>query len=209
MAARESMLPIEIHRRRTRDLSPSARSGEAGFSLIELLAVVSLLIVILGAILALAETTQKIGPRDQDRAHAIRDAQVGLHGMTRQLRQAYLLHTATPYAMDVSVLVNGAVKRFSYECDAAHPTEPTYNRCFRFEVVGGTKGPGKLVIDRVLNGPAGTGLTNPIFRYETNSSGNVTYAEAAVDVPAKGDRRLGHAHKIALYDGFYMRNLDA
>jgi hypothetical protein len=183
--------------------------GEGGYSLIELLAVISLLFVLLGAILALSETSQRIAPRDQERAHAIREAQVGLHGMTRQLRQAYLLHSATAYTMDVSIVLNGAVRRYSYECDQEHPTEPVYSRCFRYEVVGGVKGSPKLVIDRVLNGPHGTGATNPVFRYETNPSGTVTYAEAAIDVPAKGGRTHGHAHKIALYDGFYMRNLDA
>jgi prepilin-type N-terminal cleavage/methylation domain-containing protein len=198
----------DSHSRPTDSPSPRDRSGEAGYSLIELLAVISVLVVLLGAVLALGETTNRIAPRDTDRAHAIRDAQVGLHGMTRQLRQAYQLHAATAYTMDVSVVVGGVARRFSYECDEPHPTKPTYNRCYRYEVVGGSKGDGKLVIDRVLNGPNGTGGTNPIFTFETNASGNVTYATAAVDVPAKGDRQVGHRHKIPLYDGFYMRNLD-
>jgi type II secretory pathway pseudopilin PulG len=189
--------------------SRDPRAGEAGYSLIELMAVVSLLLVIVGAVLALAETAQRVAPRDQERAHAIREGQVGLHAMTKHLRQAYLLHSATAYAMDVSILQAGVVKRYSYECDQAHPTVATYNRCYRYEVVGGVKGSGTVVIDRILNGPAGTGATNPVFTYETNSSGVVTYAEAAVDVPARGGRVNGHAHKIALYDGFYMRNLDA
>jgi hypothetical protein len=175
---------------------------------VELLCVVSVMIVVLGAVVALGETTARIAPSDQERAHAIREAQVGLHEMTRQLRQAYLLHAGSPYAMDVSVLVNGAPRRFSFECDHPHPDVSGYNRCLRYEVVGGTKSGGKLVIDRVLNGPAGSGSVNPIFSYETNSAGAIIYAQASIDVPAKGDRKEGHDHKIAFYDGFYMRNLD-
>ena len=58
----------------------------------------------------------------------------------------------------------------------------------------------------VMNGPSGT--AGGIFTYELNSGGNVTYASAAIEVPAKHDRKEGFEHKVALYDGFYMRNLD-
>jgi type II secretory pathway pseudopilin PulG len=185
----------------------AARSGEAGYSLIELMAVVSLLVIVLGAVLALGETTQRIAPREQERAHAIREAQVGLHSMTRQLRQAYLPHTLTDSTMDVT-LRNGS--RYSFECDQPHPTETGYNRCWRYPVVGGVKGAGTLLIDRVMNGPAGGGSPNPnpVFAYETNPAGTVTYAHVSVDVPARGERADGHPHKIGLYDGVYMRNLD-
>jgi hypothetical protein len=196
-----------------RDNRPdAARSGEAGYALTELLLVSSLLVIVLGAILALGETTQRITPKETERAHVIREVQVGLHGMTRQLRQAYLAHLWTDYTLDVT-LRDGS--RFSFECDQPHPTDSGYNRCVRFPVAtDGTKGAGVPVIDRVLNGPAGGGTPNPnpVFGYEYKP-GALTgdppiYAYVSIDVPAKGDRQQGHNHKIALYDGVYMRNLD-
>jgi hypothetical protein len=196
-----------------RGLRPTAdKGGEAGYALTELLLVSSLLVIVLGAILALGETTQRITPRDTERAHVIREAQVGLHAMTRQLREAYDMTdpphvAATSSTLDVT-LRNGT--RYSFECDEPHPTEAGYNRCVRFPVVGGVKQTqGRVVIDRVLNGPAGSGAENPIFTYETNPAGIVTYIRVQIQVPAKGDLKDGHDHSVVLEDGVYMRNLDA
>jgi hypothetical protein len=196
-----------------RKLRPAAaKDGEAGYALTELLLVSSLLVIVLGAILALGETTQRIAPRDTERAHVIREAQVGLHAMTRQLRQTADLSdpphvAATGSTLDVTLRDD---KRYSFECDQPHPTETGYNRCVRFPVVGGVKQTqnGIVLIDRVLNGPAGTGATNPIFTYETNPGGVVTYVRVAIHVPAKGDLVNGHDYDVVLEDGVYMRNLD-
>jgi type II secretory pathway pseudopilin PulG len=204
-------LPLDNAHREKRP--PAARRGEAGYALTELLLVTSLLAIVLGAILALGETTQRIAPRDTERAHVIREAQVGLHGMTRQLREAADMTTpphgaATASTLDVT-LRDGT--RYSFECDEPHPTQAGYNRCVRFPVVGGVKQTenGMVLIDRVLNGPAGTGATNPIFEYETNIAGIVTYVHVAIHVPAKGDLAQGHDYDVVLEDGVYMRNLDA
>jgi hypothetical protein len=196
-----------------RELRPTAPDrGEAGYALTELLLVSSLLAIVLGAILALGETTQRITPRDTERAHVIREAQVGLHGMTRQLRQAADMtvpphEAATGSTLDVT-LRDGS--RYSYECDEPHPTEGGYNRCVRFPVLDGVKQTqGTVLIDRVLNGPAGTASSNPIFQYETNLAGIVTYINVAIHVPAKGELAEGHDYDVVLEDGVYMRNLDA
>ena len=60
-------LPLDNAHREKRP--PAARRGEAGYALTELLLVSSLLAIVLGAILALGETTQRITPRDTERAH--------------------------------------------------------------------------------------------------------------------------------------------
>jgi hypothetical protein len=198
-----------------RDRRPTAPDrGEAGYALTELLLVSSLLVVVLGAILALGETTQRITPRDTERAHVIREAQVGLHAMTRQLRQAADM-TAPPHEAATASTLDVTLRdgtRYSFECDEPHPTQAGYNRCVRFPVsAAGVKqtNQGMVLIDRVLNGPAGTGATNPIFQYETNIAGIVTYVHVAIHVPAKGDLPEGHDHDVVLEDGVYMRNLDA
>jgi hypothetical protein len=172
-------------------------SGEDGYGLIELMVVASLLVIVLGAILALAETTQRIAPKETERAHVIRDAQVGLHRMTRELRHAYLAPTVTGSTIQASVLgAGGGTKTVSYQCNQAHPTDSAYTRCLRYVLSGGTWTGGEVIVDRVLNGSTVFTLTPP------------DYVRAAVEVSARGDRREGHTHRVVLEDGFYMRNLD-
>jgi prepilin-type N-terminal cleavage/methylation domain-containing protein len=173
------------------------RSGEAGYTLIELMMVAALLVVVLGAVLALAETTQRIAPKETERAHVIREAQVGLDRMTRELRHAYAAPTVTGSTIQASVLgIGGITRTVRYDCDEAHPTESTYTRCLRQVLSSGTWSTGEVVIDRVLNGTSVFTATPP------------DYVRAAVEVAARGDRKTGYTHRVILDDGFYMRNLD-
>jgi type II secretory pathway pseudopilin PulG len=174
-----------------------ARRGEAGFALVELLVVASLLVVVLGAILALAEMTQRIAPKENERAHVIREAQVGLHRMTRELRHAYVAPIVTGSTLQAAVLgAGGQTRTVRYDCDEAHPTDGAYTRCVRQVLSGGTWTGGEVVIDRVLNG------TN-VF-----SSTPPDYVGATVEVAARGNLQEGYDHRVILDDGFYMRNLD-
>jgi hypothetical protein len=191
--------------RRAADRPPSASSGEAGYALTELLLVAALLAVVLGAVLTFGQTTQRLAPRDQERGHVIQEGQVGLHRMTRELRKAHVVNDRGPYFMDVQVLVNGADTRVRYACDVAHPSESTYRRCVRF-VNGATTG--ELVIDRVMN--AADSPPDPVFSYTTDAGGvNVTHVQARIELPARGDLKNGHGHRITYSDGFYPRNIGA
>jgi type II secretory pathway pseudopilin PulG len=179
-------------------------SGEAGYALVELMVVASLLVIVLGAILALGEATQRIAPKESERAHVIREAQVGLHRMTRELRHAYsalptvAAPTVSGSTMQANVLRAGGVpKTVRYDCDEAHPTDSAYTRCVRQELLsGGTWSGQEVVIDRVLNGTAVFSLTPP------------DYVAARVEVAARGSLKDGYGHRIILEDGVYMRNLD-
>jgi type II secretory pathway pseudopilin PulG len=169
----------------------SERSGEAGYTAIELLVVASLLSIVLGAILVLAETTQRIAPKESERALVIREAQVGLHRMTRELRHALPTPTVTGSRMQAQVLTSTGTQTVSYECDHDHPSDSDYTRCVR--VAGGTS---ELVVDRVLNG---TSVFTPT---------GTDYVRVAVEVAARGDLENGYDHRIVLDDAIYMRNLD-
>jgi hypothetical protein len=188
----------------------AAPRGEAGYALTELLVVAGLLVIVLGAILTLGETSQRIAPRESERAMVIREAQVGLHRMTRELREAHNL--VTPAAggsgavIDAWVPTTGGQRRVSYECNQTHPTEEGWTRCIRYDVsAAGLKSNGQVVVDRVLNG--GAASTNPVF--VRGSSPTSDYVKTTVEVAARGDLKNGYSHEILLEDGFYMRNLDA
>ena len=179
------------------------RREEAGYSLIELLIVASMMVVVLGAVLALGDVAQRSAPKDLERAHAIRDAQVGLGRMTRELRQSHSLVAYSAYSIEVKAWVGGQERQITYNCSAAQPGEAGLNRCLRTEVGSGASIP---VISRILNGPAGT--PSPVFTYTTNAAGQVTYVKATVEAATKGNLRQGFTHRVALHDGFYMRNRD-
>jgi hypothetical protein len=173
--------------------------------------VASLLVIVLGAILMLGEASQRIAPRETERALVIREAQVGMHRMTRELREAH--NVVTPAAGGSGAVIDvwvpttaGSQKRVSYECNVAHPTEATYTRCIRYDVsAAGVKSNGQVVVDRVLNGAVGSTL--PVF--VRGSAPTTDYVKTTVEVAARGDRKTGYSSKILLEDGFYMRNLDA
>ena len=182
-----------------------ARLEESGWTLIEMLISTVILVIMLGAVLALLDVTNTVSPRDQERAHDLREAQVGLYQMTRELRQAYSLVSHSAYSVEAHVWENGADHDVTYDCTGTSAAGPGLGECVRFETTGGTQGPSSVVIDRLLNRP-GAGLS-PVFAYTTNGAGRTTYATAHVEVPAKGARTTGYSHRIVLDDGFYMRNL--
>jgi competence protein ComGC len=174
---------------------------DAGFTLVEVLVVAMTLSFVLIALLSLSDTTQKLAPKDQERAHVLRESQVGLHRMTRELRQAYDMTTWNDYVMDVNVKVNGADKRVVYKCDQAHPTDSGFYRCVRYEVfVNGSTTPQETVIDRVAK--------TTVFTYPTLKNGKPLYVTAKVEVPSKGDLKDGYKYRDVLDDGFFLRNRD-
>jgi type II secretory pathway pseudopilin PulG len=189
-----------------RDQRPP-KGGEAGYALTELLIVTSLLAIVLGAVLMIGESTQRIAPRESERAHVIREAQVGLHRMTRELREAHSLVALSTTKVDAWVPVTGgSQRRVSYECDRPHPTETDYTQCVRFDVAAdGTQSNGQVIVDRVLNGTADSALKV----FERGSTPAADYVKATVEIAARGDLKGGYPHRILLEDGFYMRNLDA
>jgi prepilin-type N-terminal cleavage/methylation domain-containing protein len=167
--------------------------GERGFTLLEVVITATILAFIVFAILAISDNTTKHAVQDQERAHVIREAQVGLHRMTRELRQAYTINSNTATAMNVQVLVNGTGTQVSYDCGVVHPDDSSLRRCVR--TVGADS---VVVIDRINPGT--------VFTYDTYSPPR--YVQSRVSVPAKGERVSGHPSSVVLDDGFYMRNLD-
>jgi type II secretory pathway pseudopilin PulG len=199
------LLPLEHAQR---DQRPArARGGQAGYALTELLVVTSLLAIVLGAVLTLGETSQRIAPRESERAEVIREAQIGMDRMTRELRETYSLVSITVNKVDAWVpVLGGGQRRVAYECDVAHPTATGRTRCVRYDVaVDGTKSNAQVVVDGVLNGAVDS--ATPVF--VRGSAPTTDYVKTTVEVSAKGDLKNGYDHRILLEDGFYMRNLDA
>ena len=166
----------------------------------------ALLTVVLGAVLNFLTTTQRIAPKDVERNHALGEAQVGLHRMTRELRQGKPpvgapLPSAPTNSIDVVV---GSV-RVRYACDVASSLSG-FRRCVRYassDLTTAPGGAGATVIDRVANGSA----ADSVF-YPSASGATTNYFRAKLVVPARGELkpRQGYSYSISLNDGFYMRN---
>jgi hypothetical protein len=197
--------------RLTARLQPGV-ADQRGFALIESVFASVMLIVILGAVLGASESAQRIVPKDEALAFSVRDSQVALDRMTRELRQAYSLNgTPTATRMDVNVRLRGATtsnvtacpnpvcKRVVFDCAVAVPGAPGIESCVRWEVsLAGVAGPQQMIVPRVRTAS---------FAYEP-SAASPTYVRATLNVPAAGERKQGYTHDVLLDDGFYMRNLD-
>ena len=193
---------------RHRDRLRKVASGQAGFSLIELLAAQALFLLVIGAALAMLDTQTKVAPRDRERAFAIREAQVGLAGLVREMRGAQTIVFASPTRLEVELQRNGALRRVGYKCDQppatddpSNPHDDTYLRCVRVEGAAGAALPsyatGRTVIARVLTGT--------VFTYSPDAS-NPTYVTTTLKVPSRGERKESNSNNIVLNDGFFMPN---
>src|SRR3954452_15005744 len=116
------------------------RREESGFTLVELLVAAGLMLVVVGAVLALLDSSSTIAARDQERTHAIREAQVGVHDMTKELRQAFSIVSSSPYSIEVHVLRGGSDREVMYDCTGTSSAGPPLGQCVRYETTGSGQG---------------------------------------------------------------------
>jgi type II secretory pathway pseudopilin PulG len=178
-------------------------------TLVELLITISLLIIVVGAILAFLETSGRIVPKDRERQLSIREGQVGLYRMVRELRQGHDTDVAgfglpTAATNQIDVVVNG--KWIRYDCAIPGPAgaSPPYTECWRYASADATTQPstssGTRVIDHVLNT-----ATNPVFT--PNSASTPTAYGVSIEIPQKDPNKgTGYQSTVTLRDRFYMRN---
>ena len=159
---------------------------------------------VMGAILSLVETLGQQAPKDEERALALREAQAGMHRMTRELRQAYKVLDAQPKSMYVLVARSTPPDmHVKYDCDVLDPANTSYRRCVRWAAPVGQElplsEPGEIVIER--------GLSEVNFGYSPSAL-SPTYVTVHIKVPQKGERTTGYKSNFVLDDGFYLRNTD-
>jgi type II secretory pathway pseudopilin PulG len=174
--------------------------SERGMTLAELLVGMLVMSVVLIAILGLLDSAVKTAPRDEERADAIREGQVGLHIMTRELREANKVWTPGKTQIYVNI---GDDKHVLYDCGVVNPDDPTERQCRRWEAAVGSElplsQPGQVVVERRLPGD--------VFTYAPNLI-NPTYVKVQIQVPQAGERADGYHTNLVLNDGFYLRNTD-
>jgi prepilin-type N-terminal cleavage/methylation domain-containing protein len=193
--------------------STALARGEAGFTLVELLVSMSLLTIVMGALLGIADSSLPVAARDQERAHVLGEAQSGLDRMTRELRQATKVVWTSPTADAIWFEVDrtGSTVEVLYDC-RVQPVGKPYRQCVKATGTNPAVAPsvasGRVVIDRVLNGTAAAATHPTVFSFSPNATSPVQIS-AEIVVAAQGERhsRRDYTHQFVLDDGVYMRNL--
>jgi prepilin-type N-terminal cleavage/methylation domain-containing protein len=186
--------------------APALRRGQAGFSLIELLVVILLLSVVLGAVMSPLVLAVKTQSTDAIYAYAQQSARTGLDSMVSQIRQAWAILSSGPNDVQMNVTIAGAALVVYYECDIPQPGT-SYRECVRLQAPAGSSLPpmssASIVITNLINGTA----TSPVFSFGPDPVAPY-YMTATVDVPASDGVTGGLTHSIVLSDGALMRNLN-
>jgi prepilin-type N-terminal cleavage/methylation domain-containing protein len=174
--------------------------SESGMTLAELLIAMAVGTVVLLATLGLLDATVKTAPREEERANTIREAQAGVHIMTRELREANKVWTPGKTQIYVNI---GDDKHVLYDCGIVQPDDPDERQCRRWEAAVGSElpldQPGEVVVERRLPGD--------VFTYQPNLI-NPTFVSVRIQVPEAGERADGYHANLTLDDGFYLRNTD-
>jgi prepilin-type N-terminal cleavage/methylation domain-containing protein len=203
--------------------------GESGFSLVELLVVISLLTLVLSAAMGSLVFAQNETPKTVEYAHAISSAATGLQKMLREIRNAYRINgtngdatSGTGSMIDFYAVIGPNDLHIQYECDEPSPTNTGYDACLRLSAPTGTALPGfapgcptslapsvtcSVVINRVRV-PAQVGQ---VFTFigASGSPNSVypTYVRANIQVPRSGPLTHGFTNFINLDDGTAIPDL--
>ncbi len=178
--------------------------AEQGYTLIEVLVVLSILSAVAGLLMAPLVLGQREQTRDANYAFAQQDARNGLDAMVSQIRQATSIISSGPNFVEMTVTLGGVAEHVLYECDIPQPGT-AYRECMRAQSAAGSPLP-------PLTGAA-VGLTNltngtvssPVFSFGPDPIAPY-YMTATVSIPASDGAAGGLSHSIVLSDGALMRN---
>ena len=180
----------------------SALREQSGFTLVELL--ISMLVLLLALIpifdsLVIGRQTEN---RDANYADELQTADVAMTRLIHDVREASSFQTVTPGLLKFQVTQNGTLYNVSYDCTASDSMGAPYTRCARTQAVAPTPAPAAtsavsdLDIQHVYNNPTnttggnefatycnatGTGLSGSIFFPENGNTANTDGGGLACD----------------------------
>jgi competence protein ComGC len=166
--------------------------SERGFSLVELLVVIPMMVIILMGIYALYDAGAHSQRLNNDRVTTMLRQQNGLERLTREMRQAISFKPVSSQILDAETYVRpsgggtSVEKHVRYECLSGS--------CIRYEGAanGSTFSSSQTVI---------TGIQNADVFFFQPDSVNPTYTSVRLEVSVKGA-----SNPITLEGGFALRN---
>ena len=159
-----------------------------GFTLVEMLIVMLLLSIVVGALLAILDDTTSVANRDQERSTAVQEANSSLRRMVNELSEAVRIVSADPNSIDFVIRSQGPGKprkRIAYDCGATYTGRTalasdaaTYRQCNRSENVLDTE-------TVCCDAPAGSVMVVDLLRNgaETGYHPSCTGGQASAMVP--------------------------
>ena len=189
---------IEPMRRRSTRLAAQRGTGESGFTLVELLVGMSIMLVISFAALGLLEVAQRSEPEVRETNARIQEAQVGMERIVRELRQTSGVVSASPTSLTVNTYLSGSncaggsgtgarSCRVVYSCSSGECTRTAS------EVSGASPGPAVPFASDVIS--------NSIFAYTPDAT---SPTGVTVTMQLRDD---GGEDQITLSDGATFRNV--
>ena len=173
-------------------LSRRLRDDQSGFTLVELLVAMPIALIVVFMALLVLDTAVPYELRTRERAQALRDQEVGLERMTRELREATSFTFLTSQKVEFDVHIRSAgglrkIRKIRYDCSSG-------DYCLRLEgPVGGTVSGGTRIVDALVN--------PDVFEPEPDFV-NPRYVGLVARVRLADGRRV-----ITLRDGVDLRNL--
>ena len=166
---------------------------ERGFTLVELLAGMLVLVIVMLATLQVLDDSTRISTRDNERAQAIQEAQVGLDRMVRELRHATTVAGNGTTLMATIQRRGVTTANVIFNCDTTNVANGV-RRCTRQVGFAGTP---EVLIDRVRG-------TTPVFTY----TGSPTkFVRVRVETAADGGKAGGYRESVVFTDGTGLRNV--
>ena len=102
--------------------------GEAGLTIIELMAATTMMLVTAAAVLGILNLVTRQQPRISEHRHRVQEVRVGLERMTRDLRQTYAVNESSSNHVEVLTWLRvtdgqpAERRRVLYQCDAGDCT---------------------------------------------------------------------------------------
>lgn len=164
---------------------------ERGFQLIELLLVISLLSIVLGAVLALLDVTGQTAPKHIERGQRVREGETAVGRITRDVQNAKSATVTSSRVLDLVVQVRTGDASVAYK--SVRIDCSTGQSCVRTQgPVGGPLGSPETLV---------TGVANTDVFTPTPSSGAPGYIGVTLALSLQGSTRPYY-----LNDGAELRN---
>jgi prepilin-type N-terminal cleavage/methylation domain-containing protein len=176
---------------------------ERGFTLVELLVTILVLVVLALATFAVLDASTRSAHHDTGRAHAIRDAQAGLDRLVRELRHTRAVVASAAQSLEVDVRRNGVDRRVRFDCSVAEPGRPGLRRCVRTVV----SGPGAGLTEPLVTAIGDAHGSPAVFAY-TPAYGTARHVRVQFGVSVDGGRAGSpYDGRFVLSDGTSLRNV--
>jgi prepilin-type N-terminal cleavage/methylation domain-containing protein len=187
---------------------------EDGFTLIELIVVLALTTVVVGAMLTALFTSQQVQAGDAEWAQVMQEGRAGLSRMTREIRQASKVETHEAGTIEFLATIGSTEWKIKYECDVEQPGTGTskYHECVRKAVeksTGTLPSTGTPTVRDVLD-------PTEVFKYfkgatETAEPEKMNVVTLRIALPASGTLKQANYHAdeyktVVLENAAYMRN---